>query len=164
MEITAAYRPRSTKFLGVQSLSGWKIKAYGISVKGPMPDQAARAAAAETVREAIGEMDGAYPHYRTGFSILHEARDAYYLIFAWWVGENMIRSRMFRADLGRPKFTGIDDSGLMACVWEMKVIAFESRAWAKEVLARAGKVDVRGYLARSLGGSVRSPRRAALAA
>ncbi|WP_316014778.1 hypothetical protein [Roseobacter sp. HKCCA0434] len=75
---------------------------------------------------AIAVEGGAEGH---GFTILHEGEAGTWQLALWWAHGDILCQRLWRADPGTLDFVAVDDRPLMACVWELHVIAHEQRAW-----------------------------------
>ncbi|SDI82664.1 hypothetical protein SAMN04487954_101407 [Billgrantia gudaonensis] len=80
---------------------------------------------------------GSLDRYGVVVMIVHEAREGCYVLLDWWTGENMLQHHVyFSRDPNDPEFSDVTQTGIVACVWELKVLSFEREAWIDCVLAR----------------------------
>lgn len=68
------------------------------------------------------------------FVVLHRGRDGTWLLMGWWAHGDVLCQRLARADPGGADFRPMDGRPLVACVWEMEVLADEARAWARHMM------------------------------
>lgn len=129
LELAGPYVPREITPLGTIEAGDWRFKLYGIHApERPAPDSGWE----PTVREL--------------------ARRSFVLI-DWWVGENMLENHVHVFVSGeRDADERVTATGLSACVWEQRVVAFEREAWIETVLANPGGPDLGAYLERRLEG------------
>lgn len=146
--IQRGYEERIFSFYGVHQLGEALIKVYGISRDGsdlaaPVVDTATSLASA-----FVGSQPMDAP---VGFVIVHVAREAVFYVLCCWNDENMLRIEVFRASLSAPEHVeSIVDTRIVACVWELEIIAYERDLWVSEVLGP--KTDsLRAYLNRYYG-------------
>lgn len=148
VSIQRGYEQRVFRYYGVHQLGEAYIKVYGISRDGsalgaPLVDTATGLA-----RELIGADALDAP---AGFVIAHVAREAVFYVVCCWNDENMLRLDVFRADLASPEVVeSIADTRIVACVWELEIIACERDLWVSEVLAPRS-TSLRAYLNRHYG-------------
>jgi hypothetical protein len=157
----APYTPRPIRFLRVAEIGGWHLKVYGISARQERPERdaveaALRLAAEQLPRPATsvgGDAEPSVSHERYGVGVLivHEGREGLFVLMSWWAGENMLQHRVFLAPEGPPfAFEDPAPTRVIACVWELAVLAFERDAWVETVLANPTGPDLQAYLARHL--------------
>lgn len=147
----AAYRPRQIMPMGVWTIDQWRLKVHGIAF-------ADRGAPPPAMVEAVHRLAAARlgdlapnQHHHLGYLMIHLARPANYALLTWWANENTVFQATYTSDLETPtEFREISASGQVACVWEMRVHAFERESWLKNVLANPHGVDVEAYLTDTL--------------
>lgn len=166
MQLEAPYRPRPVRFLRLADLGGWRVKVYGISAHRERP-------APEFVEAAEQLAQGRLPNppvwspsqdenalvseerYGVGVLIVHEGREGGFALVSWWAGENMLQHHVYLAPDGPPfAFEDLSPTGIVACVWELAVLAFEREAWVETVLANPQGPDLDAYLDRHLSADV----------
>jgi ketosteroid isomerase-like protein len=139
------YRPRSARFLELWRPDGWLLKLYGLAYEGARPRAEVVEAAKRSARAALPRPARGGDRYGTGFVIVHEGQDACWLLLDWWGGENVLHQRLLTAPLSAPNEFQPAPRDLTACVWELRLLAFERDAWVAAVLTDAG-ADVGRYL------------------
>lgn len=148
----APYEPRDCQYLETWQLGDWRMKAYGIRYgDGPIQPQLLRAAKQLTA-DRLSESADVSAHYHVGYVGVHQGKTAHFIFVDWWADENELHHHVYVAPLEDPTaFRYTTPSGLIACVWDMKLMAFERDAWVDTVLANpAGSVE--DYLARHMNG------------
>ena len=130
----AGYQVRPIRFLDLWRIGGWDMKIYGITadptVQGRVLEptflDAARPVIARTMDEASSS--GADAGY--GFAILHKGLLGTWLLVDWWSDGIQLYQRTYRGHPdGSMRFERLE-TGLTACIWELRVLSFEGRAWA----------------------------------
>jgi hypothetical protein len=145
------YAKRPIRFLDLRRDRGWTTKLYWISARSAHPDPALVGAAYELARAALPRPAIDRDRYGASFLIVHQGNDGNYAILDWWTGENMLQHRVYHAAPGNPlAFAPFADTGIVACVWELHVMAFERQAWIDAVLANRAGPDLDAYYARRL--------------
>jgi hypothetical protein len=142
------FRERPIRFLEVRRRDGWQVKLYGIGERTAPADPSAFEAGLDLAWSELPEPDESIGRPGVGFAVLHRAREAAYLVFAWWDRENELPTRVFidvdaEAGAWRPA-----RGGESFCVWDLRVIWFEREAFAETVLGGDGGVGA--YLERRL--------------
>ena len=156
------YRPRPVRFLRLAEVGGWRVKTYGVSAHAEHPDPAlvdAALALADRLlpRPAVAPASGAAvstERYGVAVAIAHEGLDGAFALLSWWAGENMLAHHAFVAPGPPYVFRPLAPTGIVACVWELAVLAFEREAWVETVLANPDGPDLDAYLARRLSADV----------
>ncbi|HEV2130530.1 MAG TPA: hypothetical protein VGR27_05485 [Longimicrobiaceae bacterium] len=93
--------------------------------------------------------------YGVAVLIAHEGREGCFVLLSWWAGENMLQHHVYFAPAEPPfEFEYLSPTGVVACVWELAVLAFERDAWVDAVLANPSGPDLDAYLARHLSADV----------
>lgn len=160
-----AYETRTVAFLGRVPAAGATLKLYGISRDGAPPapallDAARRLAdgyllAPRPECHAGGVDWAACPEHGLGTLIVHAGRESVFVLLDYWIGENMLRHRVWAAPLGDPAaFEPLAPADVAVCVWELAVLQHERAAWLRHVLTPHGRSDVEAYLADVMQGDV----------
>ena len=156
------YRPRPVRFLRLARVGGWRVKTYGVSAHAEWPDPALVDAALALAdrhlpRPAVApasalasEVPVSTERYGVAIVIAHEGLDGAFALVSWWTGENMLAHHAFVAPGPPYAFRPLAPTGIVACVWELAVLAFERGAWVETVLANPAGPDLDAYLARRL--------------
>jgi hypothetical protein len=142
LTIAEAYAPRPVRFLELWTPGDWVLKLYGVAFGRDEPRAEAVAAAktfaaAHLPEPAIG--DG---RYGVGFLIVHDGRDACWLLLDWWGNEDVLYHRLFAAQRDRPTEFAPGASGAAACVWELEVLKFERDNWVNAILRNPENPDL----------------------
>jgi len=137
----AAYRARRVSFLGVAEVSGWRLKQHVIGADGEGPSKDAIAAALGAAARVLPARPG------VGFVITHTGETALWVLIDWWSEDVMLNQRNLRAPLDDPGALEPFEQGIVACTWELAVLAFEREAWVRHVLRKG---DIEGYLGAGL--------------
>jgi hypothetical protein len=142
------FRERPIRFLEVRRRGGWRVKLYGIGERAAPADASAFEPGLDLAWAELPPAAGGRGRPGAGFAILHRAREAAYVVLAWWDRENELPTRVFvdvDAEAGgwRPA-----RDGESFCVWDLRVMWFEREAYVGAVLEGRGGID--GYLERRL--------------
>lgn len=141
-----AYEPRSIRFLELWQPLDWRLKLYGIAYRRPQPG-AELIAEAKCVLEPLLH-DACEPNYRVGFVGVHEGKTANFVFLDYWADENELHHHVFVSPIGTPDdLRCVTGTGLSACVWDLRLQAFEREAWVSHVLQCSAVPDFDGYLA-----------------
>ncbi len=146
----AAYADRLIRFLGIWEINGWKLKVYGISAARDVSDELtvdpAIIESGRRIAETVFIRNSTTNSYNLGYIIFHEGRLANWLLLDWWADEIQVRQQLFRSDSPYPAtFKRVTDE-LIACIWELRVVAFEREAWIETMLKSSSRPDVQAYL------------------
>ncbi len=136
MNITVTpYRTRPIRFLELWQHGAWRLKVYGIAYNRSAPRPALIAAAKEVARERLAGISQSAPHYSVGFLGVHDGRTSNFVFVDWWASENELHHHVYVSPVDKPQqLTYETPSGLTACVWDLRVMAFERQAWLDTVL------------------------------
>ncbi len=134
------YKPRHIAGLGIWAVRDWRFKTYSIAGHGPKPN--ASSLDQDLISQGRGYLEknldaiSATPHYGLGFVIIHEwDSDEKWLLINWWTDGCICRRLLAGASGKDSNRFGPVSSDLMACVYELVPIDFESRAWTTTVLS-----------------------------
>jgi hypothetical protein len=141
--LAGSYRPRQAWFERIIACGPAVIKLSVISFDGAKPAAETFAAARQVIAAEAPALE-ATPHLGAGFAILHRGEEANWLLLLWWTDDGTVTRKLWRGDLDDGVTFAPVDPVYMACVWELGVIDFETRAWIRT--AMAGK-PLSAYLA-----------------
>ena len=145
------YAQRPIRFLELWRPAGWRIKVYGISYRRAAPRPALVEAAKATAAERLAAVGGSVRHYAVGFLGVHDGRTANFVFIDWWAEENELHHHVYVSPTDAPgRLDYVTPTGLAACVWDLRVMAFERQAWLETVLKRAPAPDFDAYLQQRL--------------
>ena len=145
------YQSRPIRFLELWQHKGWRIKVYGIASERPIPrDQLTAAVKAVAIKRLAG-VPASVNHYSVGFLGIHDGETANFVFIDWWADENELHHHVYVSPTDDPsRLTYATPTGVIACVWDLRVIAFERQAWLDTVLKRQGGPDFDAYLRQQL--------------
>lgn len=145
------YKERPIRFLEVWQNGGWRLKLYGIAYGRPSPRPELVEAAKAIARQRLESVPNSIQHYSVGFLGVHDGRTANFVFVDWWADENELHHHVYVLPADEPsRFTYTTPTGLIACVWDLRVMAFERQAWLDTVLKRPHSPDVDAYLSQTL--------------
>ncbi|MGW4158348.1 hypothetical protein [Streptomyces sp. NPDC004788] len=137
------YAPRLVTALPPVEVCGRVLKAYAMFAR---PELGTDLPEPEWLRQHAASVLGDSPRegdHPAGFLILHRGAEGTYLLVSQWYDADMLKHwvRGSRTDAaGNTTFAPLAQPDLIACVWELEVIAFERDAWVNTVLAH-GRLD-----------------------
>jgi len=149
----SSYEPRLFADLGILTERRWALKLYGIHHditrdKAALVDPAVLQSGSTHIRGLLAEADRVGAHHNTGFVILHQGKQANWLLTHWWIHQDVCCHIVSRSPLDDPvRFTRVA-APIMACVWELLVVQFERGAWISTALQPKPNFDA--YLAARL--------------
>lgn len=134
------YRPRRIEPRSRLAVDDYRLKRY--ELRAPSVADGPRLSDDEwkaLLRMALPSVHEEREH-RVGFAILHYAVDGNYLLASRWYGGNMLKHESFTllSSAEGWRLSSLLDSRIIACVWELEVIAFERNAWVRTAMSRGG--------------------------
>jgi prepilin-type processing-associated H-X9-DG protein len=145
------YEKRAIRFLEVWRAGGWRLKVYGIAHARATPRPELIAAAKLVAQPRLESAPGSLSHYSVGFLGVHDGRTANFVFVDWWADENELHHHVYVSPTDQPsRFAYVTPTGLAACVWDLRVMAFERQAWLDPVLKRPHGPDLDAYLRQTL--------------
>jgi len=151
----APYAPRPIRFLKLWNAENWRLKLYGIACGRPEPQPELVAGAQRVAVQQLRSLPGTLRHYHLGFLGVHEGRTSNFVFLDFWADENELHHHVFVSPTAQPdQLAYVTPSGLSACVWDLRLQAFERDAWVTHVLQRNAPPDYDGYLATTLNAEV----------
>jgi hypothetical protein len=149
------YAPRSIRFLDLWRVDDWRIKLYGIAHARSRPRVELVTTAQGIAAQQLHSLPADLRHYHLGFLGVHDGRTANFVFLDFWADENELHHHVFISPTADPgQFTNVTATGLSACVWDLRLQAFERDAWVTHVLQRSAAPDFDGYLDATLNADV----------
>lgn len=148
------YERRSTQALGLGEVSTVKVKWYLITA-GSRTLVSGLWQQIEKQLEAEIDTAGDPMEHGVGFGIVHLARDGDYVLFSRWYDRNMLKHRVYRAQVdeaGTTQLHSMRDTDIAACVWEMALMAHERDAWVEAMSRGLDSAALEAYLQAVYGG------------
>ena len=141
------YKKRPIKFIKQVSFDDWRIKVYGIFAN-------TRSLPKDLVSKAIKNLLPHLPQpalnnqrYGVGFLIIHQGTMRNWFLLDWWENEDIMYHQLFSSPLENVDAISAEvDKSLIACVHELRVINFESKAWIKTALCNDAEPSFEKYL------------------
>ena len=136
------YRARPIRFLELWETSGWRVKIYGISSLGEIPEPGFIETAKEIASSTLPVPARDRSRYGAAFVTIHRAEMFNQIIVDWWERVNELRHHVFKSLPESPySFKDITASGEAFCIWELRVIGFERDAWLETALKNGKGID-----------------------
>ena len=146
-----AYQPRPIRYLDLWHMDDWRIKLYGIAYSRPQPRPALVIAAQGISALHLRSLPADLRHHHLGFLGVHDGRTSNFVFLDFWADENELHHHVFVSPTAQPdQFTYVTPTGLSACVWDLRLQAFERDAWVAHILQQSAAPDFDGYLATTL--------------
>lgn len=146
-----SYKERKINFLEVETLNKWSIKIYTITMKVTFAAESVIQASKKQLNNWLTDMNSFDAnHEHMAFLIVHECAEGVFVLINTWVGNNMLQRHIYITHDGGVSFKKISGDGLCACIWELEIIHFESKAWTKHVVTQNDNPDYQKYLEESL--------------
>lgn len=131
--------------------AGWRFKVYGIASRRPLPRDELVKAAKAVAAERLANVPESMKHYSVGFLGVHDGQTANFVFVDWWADENELHHHVYTSPCDEPaRMTYATPTGLVACVWDLRLIAFEREAWLDTILKPSGVADLDAYLGKRL--------------
>lgn len=148
------YQPRSVRYLDEWKHQGWRLKVYGISAWAPRPPEGLVTAAKRIARDLLPTPATESSRHGVGLLGAHHGKDASFVFVSWWAEVYELNHFLFRGR--RDEFDGFArvESGVIGCVWDLGVIAFEREAWIQALRANPAEPDLEAYLSARYAGLV----------
>lgn len=141
------YDIRPIKYLEQANSNGWRIKVYWISADSNPHAEATVSEGVNTVLFHLPQPAITEQRYGVGFLVIHHGTMRNWYLLDWWGKGDIIHQKLFSSPLDKPgSISAESDKSLIACVHELRVIAFESEAWIRTVLCRDEKPSFENYL------------------
>jgi hypothetical protein len=134
------YFPRWVEAGDVISLNGYRLKSYSMHLSDKKEKQVLENHDLQALLQACVPPASEPLDHGPGFVIVHYARDGDYLLISRWYGGNMLKHELFRLVQNAEGWQAepLRSTNIVACVWELQVIAFERQAWVATAMAKRG--------------------------
>ncbi|MEI5997918.1 hypothetical protein H3V53_12135 [Paraburkholderia bengalensis] len=132
------YDVRPVRYIENESAHGWTFKFYGINAKHVDGNDIVDAGLLKAAKAVVWDQVLNKPllsknSHKTGFAVLHQGRLGNWLLVDWWSHDVLWKQILFRSDsIKDPVFTK-DPNAVVACTWEIPLIAFERDHWVRNV-------------------------------
>ena len=140
------YCGRVTRFAGVVTLRGTRLKRYDTTIDGGGVDEASYARGIEMAGEMLPREAVGADRPGVGVLICHTGKAVEYVVMGWWDHQNELVMRV----LVRDRVAGAawrDGAGEWSfCVWDLEVMWHEREAYVQHVLSPAAGAEVEEYL------------------
>jgi hypothetical protein len=141
------YEPRSIRFLELWRHGNWRLKVYGIAYGRATPRPALIEAAKAVAADRLTAIPQSLQHYSVGFLGIHDGRTSNFVFVDWWADENELHHHVYVSPKHEPeRLAYAIPTGVIACVWDLRVLAFERQAWLDTVLKASGNLGLDAYL------------------
>ena len=141
------YDVRPVKFVEQANSNGWRIKVYRISAESNPHAEAIESEGMNTVLAHLPQPAITEQRYGVGFLIIHHGTMRNWYLLDWWEKGDILHHKLFSSPLDQPAAISVEpDKSLIACVHELRIIAFESEAWIRKVLCRDEEPSFENYL------------------
>lgn len=147
MNTIQPYVKRPVRFIKQVELNDWRLKIYGISaVSSPVSD--------EFVSNVVDKVLSHLPQpantencYGVGFLTIHVGVLRNWILLDWWGYEDILLHKLFSSPLDAPNSIVLEEeTSIIACVHELRIINFESEAWIKTVLGKNAQPNLDEYM------------------
>lgn len=151
--MSGRFETRPTRYVGLATINGWRIKQYEITLDNTPISAAVAAATHQLLTNTVPATDDG-----VGFVITHRGTEQMWLLADLW-HVDIIHQHTYFADLNTPTdFQPVPMGGPIACVWELAVHAHERDAYIEHVLYPSNGHDHDAYLADVLTTTARTRR------
>ena len=141
------YETRPIRFLELWQHEQWRLKVYGIAYRREVPRPELIEAAKTAARTRLAAVEKSMKQYGVGFLGIHDGRTANFIFVDWWADENELQHHVYVSPTEEPsRLTYAPSTCGIACVWDLRVMAFERQAWLDAVLKRPQRPDLDEYL------------------
>lgn len=140
------YIAREVEFRKIATFEGWRLKVYGISTGAePVSDDLVETGLNEILPN-LPQPAMAADRYGVGFVIVHRGELRNWFSLDWWEYEDILFHNLYSSPLDDAGVITAEKSAAIACVHELRIIAFESEAWIRTALSRKSDPDFESYL------------------
>lgn len=142
-----AYSKRSVEFIKLANAATWRLKVYGINIDGLPLSSELVASVLRIIPSYLPQPAMTEQRYGVGFLIIHRGSLRNWVLLDWWESQDIMHHRLFSSPLNdEHQIIPEPDHTIVACVHELRVINFESKAWITCALSPNSPVDIDMYL------------------
>lgn len=147
-KLVEPYEKRPIRFLELWETGGWRLKVYSLAYQMPLARPQVVATSKGVLWRHLVTAAKGQPHYNTGFMGINDGRGAIFAFVDFWADENELHHHVFVSPKEAvEKLEYKTPTGLIACVWDAALIAFERQAWVDTMLNNPREPDIQQYLA-----------------
>jgi hypothetical protein len=146
-----AYQPRSARFLELWEWQGWRVKVNGLAAHADSPSVELVQAAKRIAEQRLPLPAVADDRYGAAYLVVHEGRDADFVLVDWWTSGGVVQHHVYGAlkgPDGQLQYNWPPGAGF--CVWELAVCWFERQAWVEAILSQPAHPDFEAYFQRRI--------------
>ncbi len=147
--LSEPYNSRPIRCLEIWKHAGWRLKVYSIAYGRDLARPEAVAAAKRIAVDRLPVPAVSGNQYGVGFLGVHDGRGVVFVFVDWWANENELYHHVYQGQTP-DSLAYTMPAGTIACVWDLRVLAFERQAWIDTVLANPAGPDLDAYLACAL--------------
>ena len=143
------FKKRATSYSGLYEFNDWKFKVYRIKYDETRVIQDVEKIVKSKLPNLIKEKTkiNAYPNYKIGTVIIHEAKDCVFTLVNWWIYENVMQHHVYFSELDSPnEIIDYSDKGIQFCVWDLAILWYERNLWIETILKNSKKPNWDSYL------------------
>lgn len=154
-KLVEPYARRPIRFLELWEKDGWRLKTYSLAYQMPLARPHVIDASKTVLWDHLQHVSADKSHYHVGFIGINDGRGAIFSFVDFWADENELHHHVFVAPKNRVDLLAYTTpSGLIACVWDAALIAFERQAWVDTVLSNPTGPDIEAYLSTRMNADV----------
>ena len=145
------YERRPVRFLELWHRDGWRLKVYSLAYQMPLARPEVIETSKAVLWDHLQKASVGKSHTGVGFIGINDGRGAIFSFVDFWADENELHHHVFISPKDRVDLLQYTTpTGLIACVWDMALMAFERQAWVNTVLNNPRGPDIDAYLATRL--------------
>lgn len=140
--LSDGYQPCVTRSLGAGEQAGQLVKAYAVEAPGRTLLPSLEETALHLARDQL-RLDRSAGSTGLAVVIAHAAGDGDHVLVHSWIEAYLSRLAVYTGPADAPALLRPASTGLAPCVWEAPVIAHETGAYVRHVLAGTGPLEER---------------------
>jgi hypothetical protein len=134
------YFPRWVEAGAAISVNGYRLKPYSMHLSDKKEKQVLQDSDLRSLLQACVPPSPEPLDHGVGFVMVHYARDGDYLLISRWYGGNMLKHELFQLSQTAQGWQAepLRSTNIVACVWELQVVAFERQSWVCTAMSKGG--------------------------